>query len=56
MPQFRGVFVNQDLTLIQQKEEKSLREELKLRKSSGENVVIRRGKIVYADENRRNFS
>ena len=56
MPQFRGVFVNQDLTPIQQKEEKSLREELKLRKSSGENVVIRRGKIVYADENRRNFS
>lgn len=56
MPEFRSVFVNHDLTPIQQKEEKSLREELKLRKSSGENVVIRRGKIVHVNENRRNFS
>ena len=51
LPEYRNVFVNPDFTPIQQKEQRLLREELKERRSSGENVIIHRGKVVT-----RNFS
>lgn len=51
LPEYRNVFVNPDYTPFQQREQRLLREELRLRKSSGENVFIHRGKIVT-----RNFS
>lgn len=45
---FRKVFINQDLTLMQRNEGKRLRDEFKRRKSLGEDVVWRYGRIVSA--------
>ena len=43
---FKNVYLNPDLTPIQQKENKRLREELKARRDRGEDVFIRHGRIV----------
>lgn len=45
---FRKVYIKPDLTPEQLMREKKLREELKSRRAAGENVVMRRGKIVRA--------
>ena len=49
LTQFSKVFINSDLTPMQQKEQRLLREELKRRRIAGENVRIRHGKIVVTD-------
>ncbi len=41
-----NVFINPDLTFQQRDENKHLRNELKARRSQGENVIIRNGKVV----------
>ena len=46
LPDFNRIFLNPDLTPIQQNESKYLREELKTRRNRGEDVKIHRGKIV----------
>ena len=46
MPTFQNVYINPDLTPKQQDEAKKLRMELRLRRDEGEDVIIRRGKIV----------
>lgn len=43
------VFVKPDLTRLQQKEDKLLRDEMKRRNDAGENVFIKGGKIVSRD-------
>jgi hypothetical protein len=44
---YKGIYINADLTPMQQKESKALREELNRRRSAGEtDLVIYRGKIV----------
>ena len=43
---FKEVYLKEDLTRLQQLQQKSLRSELKLRKEAGEEVFLRRGKIV----------
>lgn len=48
---FKKVFINSDLTPMQQKMHKELRDELKRRKNEGENVRIRHGEIVRIDQN-----
>ena len=45
-PSFQKVFVNPDLTQTQRREGKRLREELKRRKDAGEDVILRRNRIV----------
>jgi cell division septum initiation protein DivIVA len=47
---FRGIYVNPDLTPIQQREAKKMRDELKERRKNGEEVVIYRGKITEKSE------
>ena len=42
---YKDVYVNPDLTPLQQKQNKDLREELKRRKNSAEDVVLRGGKV-----------
>ena len=44
--EFRKVFIKPDLTPLQQSQEKALRFELKRRRDAGEDVILRRGKIV----------
>ena len=44
--QFRGVYINQDLSPLQQRELKQLRDELRRLQASGEDVRIRDGTIV----------
>ena len=46
MPQHENVYINPDMTPMQQEQNKRLREEFKCRRSQGEDIVIRRGKIV----------
>lgn len=43
---FRYTFINPDLTFSQRKMNSELRLELKMRKENGENVTIRRGKVI----------
>ena len=43
---FKNVYVNPDLTPMQQKENKRLRQELRSRRELGEDVIIRQGRIV----------
>ena len=43
---YNKVFVNPDLTLLQRKRDKQLRDEVKRRREEGEEVYIRRGRIV----------
>lgn len=43
---FRNVFINPDQTITQRKRSQELRNELKRRREEGENVGIRRGRIV----------
>ena len=43
---FRNVYINNDLTSLQQIKDKELRKELKDRKESGEDVILYRNKIV----------
>lgn len=50
-PKYQNVYLNTDLTQLQQKENKKLREELQRRRNAGEDVVIRYGKVV----SRKNF-
>ena len=42
---FNSIYINNDLTPVQQKESRLLREELKARKSLGEDVVIYRNQV-----------
>lgn len=43
---YEGVYVNPDQTPLQQRQSKAVREEYKRRKDLGEDVLLRRGKIV----------
>ena len=45
-PDYKTVFINPDRTILQQKEFRLLREELKRRKENGEDVVISKSKVV----------
>ena len=47
---FPRVFINPDLTPLQQKEQKELRQDVRQRRAAGENVRIRHGKIVSSDD------
>ena len=47
---FRGFYVNPDLTPIQQREAKKMRDQLTERRKNGEEVVIYRGKITLKSE------
>ena len=48
------IYINNDLTPIQRKEEKTLRDDLKRRREAGEaNLVIRNGKIITKNPNTR---
>lgn len=51
MSGYEGVYVNPDQTPLQQRQSKALREEYKRRKELGEEVLLRRGKII----SRQNF-
>ena len=50
-PSYKSVYVNPDLTITQRKINKLLRVELKRRKDLGEDVLIRRNRIVARREN-----
>ena len=52
---FKGVYINRDLTPLEQKQRKVLLEELKKRRESGESVVIRHNKIVPQNLAPQNF-
>ena len=54
LPAHSNVYINPDLTLVQRDVNKQLRNELKTRRSQGENVMIRNGKVVDRG-NIRNF-
>ena len=54
-PEFKDVFINPDLTRKQQEEGKRLREELRRRRLAGEQVIIRRGKVVQRDSDNGKF-
>ena len=45
----QNIFINPDLTPEQRKEDEKLRSEMWTRREKGENVIIRRGKIIEAD-------
>ena len=45
-PGYEGIYVNTDQTPLQQRQSKAVREEYKRRKDLGEDVLLRRGKIV----------
>ena len=45
-PSFQNVYINPDQTPRQQELSKDLRMELRMRRDMGEDVVIRRGKVV----------
>lgn len=51
MSTYEGTYVNPDQTPLQQRQSKALREEYKRRKTLGENVLLRHGKII----SRQNF-
>ena len=53
IPAHSNIYINPDLTVRQREESKRLRNELKSRRSQGENVVIRNGKVV--SNNNENF-
>ena len=44
--EYKGIYVNPDLTLKQRELGKIQRQELKRRRDAGEDVVIRRGQII----------
>lgn len=44
--QYKEVYINPDLTPLQQAQNKKLREELRARRNLGEEVMIRHGKVV----------
>ena len=44
--QWKGVYISPDLTPSEREEGKKLRDELKARRARGEQVIIRRGRIV----------
>ena len=46
IPSYKDVYVNPDLTPLQQRQSKELREEIKRKKNSGKDVIIRGGKII----------
>ena len=48
-PKYKSVFINPDRTPLQQKEFKLLREELRVRKENGEDVVIFKNKVTKRD-------
>ena len=48
-PEFKGVYINPDLTKSQRETHKALREKLKERRAAGEQVRIYRGRIVEKD-------
>jgi len=50
MPPHNNIFINRDLTPYQRENNKKLREELKRRRASGEDVVIRSGKLVLRSQ------
>lgn len=49
--QFQNVYINPDLTHFQRKRNTELRKEVKRRREGGENVGIRRGRIVDLNQN-----
>ena len=48
--EYVNTYINPDQTLLQRKQSKELRMELKRRRDSGEDVVIRRGRIVLKSD------
>ena len=52
---FKGVYINPDMTIMERNQRKTLLEELKRRRELGENVVIRHNKIVSAPSLTHNF-
>lgn len=53
---FQRVYINKDLTVAERNEDKKLREELKEKRSADgeERFIIRRGKVIRINEERRN--
>ena len=47
---FKNIYINPDLTKMERLKNKALREELRLRKNSGEDVLIHRGKVISKQE------
>ena len=45
---YKMIYINPDLTPSQRKHDAELRQELKIRRDNGENIIIKRGKIVNA--------
>ena len=52
---FKGVYINRDLTPMEQRQRRTLLEEMKRRRDSGEKVVIRHNKIVPQSVSSQNF-
>ena len=52
---FRRVYIRPDLTPAQLLEDKKLREEVRMRRSAGEDVILRNGKIVSQSSFHRRF-
>ena len=52
---FSGVYINPDLTYEQRRNSRKLRNELKERRLAGENVSIRKGRLVKVNDNGQNF-
>lgn len=46
MPRHKTVYVNPDMTPMEQSENKRLRDEFQRRRNLGEDIIIRRGKII----------
>lgn len=51
LPKYNHVYINPDLTVCQRAENKKLRDELRLRRGRGEDVVIRNGKVIDKNGN-----
>ena len=48
----KGMYINKDLTVLEREQNKKLRDEVKRRKSEGENVKIIKGKCVVVKEDK----
>lgn len=46
---YKNIFINKDLTVDEQRRQKLLRVELARRRSEGEEVIIRNGRVVQLD-------
>ena len=52
LPDFQGIFINPDQTVVQRKRGAELRRELKSRREAGEDVRIRHGRVVTLDQDK----